>query len=579
MLTSSRVPGPAAATVCRVSDSRRHNGPILLTALTLLAAVGAPGAQPLGEADFIRMAAQRDQALGALLHDGDGVLIASQDFGPGIDGCANQPLTVPRLGEATRERLRREMAPAGLADGSSQAQAQAQYDAAMAAHHAEAARQRQAREAWMAAFRQVKPAYDREWEAAHQAHRRAMAAARTPAERQQLEREWQRQWDELRARHYGPLGPQPVVPEPPTPPVGVRDERAPLALPTVRAALLRIGLGLHDPLVPGAGPGGEGHWRDAAELRAWLTHVLPRIDAACPQARQLVLAMGFYEVMARRDGNPGPTLPQQMHVVKVDGQWRPEVLYPPTVGTKLDLLRSARPPATGNAPSTGPVLYWLEEAGHDHAFGRFFEARPSAWATLPGIEWRDRAHWTRFENEGDRQLIERGVGGSDLRRFEAARVVFAGAFEVLPQIALWDTYVSLLEAFEKTCAAELARQDPVERSVTVTETDPRTGVSRSGTTRRTLPRRHLAAFEEANTRYNTAMMRGGLGAVLSGGVGSLIGAEQTRLNRRDQRVHAAQRFLQHEGCASPAAGQLLENFQRAVLRQPSLQQERAGARR
>lgn len=554
--------------------SVRRRWPRWWRALALLPAAVALHAQPLSEADFVRMAGQRDPGLGLVLYESSDVLITSTDLAEGNAVCASQPLEIRGHSEATRALVRRLQPAAGPAPDTARVPVERVPDPA------EVQRQREARAAWDAAFKQIKPVYDREWEAAHQAHRRAMAAARTPAERKELERAWHSAWDAMRQRHFGALGPQPVVEQPPAPPVAAAAPAADprLVLPAVRLTLLRIGLGLHDPLVPAGEAAGQ-DWRDVPALRGWLARVTPKVEAACPQLEHLVIAVGPYEVIGHQTGRPGPMLPQQIHVLRIDGRWRAEVRYPDAAVTMAGLLRTARPAARGNEPQAGPVLYWLEQPGHDYAFGRFFEARPAAWAALPGIEWRDRQHWVRFEDEDRRMLIERGVGGEDMRRFDAARVVFAGAFEVLPQIALWDTYVSLLGAYEQTCAAELSRLDPVVRTVTITETDPRTGVSRSTVSRRTLPRRHVDAFEEANTKYNNAMMRGGLGAVLSGGVGAILGAEQARLDRRDQRTRAAQRFLQHEGCASPASRQLMENFLRAVLRQPSMQHERAGAQR
>lgn len=542
------------------NDTRtRHKGlslQLAMTAALTWAAVDAH-AQALPEAEFLRLAALRDQALGHVLHRTDGALFASLDFRPNTPGCTLRPEQLPNQTAGTRAIQKQQ----GL---------QAPDGSAEAAYHAEVARQREAHAAWHRAFRQVKPAYDREWEAAFQAHRRALGAARTRPEREQIERDWDRTWGELRARYFGPLGPEPVI-EQLQAPQGVRDADKPLVLPAVRVTLLRIGLGLQEPLVP------EGRdWHTSAPVQEWLGRLGPMLDAACPEVGHLVLMVGFYELMHRPAGGIPPSLlVQRIHFLKVDGRWQADQMTNLGPRTQADVLQPVLRAGVGNAPTVGLNLHWPDRDSHDQAFGRFFDSRPPAYRALPGVEWRERHYWDRFEDEDRRQLIERGVGDTwNLRRFEAARVVFAGIFDAVPrERAYYDTYLSLMAAYQQTCPAQLARQDPVEQVFSMTQEDPRSRTETMRTEdRRTVPRSHLSALQRAHTEYRRALV----GVGLSAGLGRNPGLMDAVAQESGQRQRAAQRFLLAEGCDSAAVRQLLDNYARAMTGQPSIQRALAG---
>ncbi|MBX3636253.1 MAG: hypothetical protein KF683_12860 [Rubrivivax sp.] len=547
---------PAIRTPPLHRDGRvRHKGLSLRVAMTAALACAAAEVRPqaLPEAEFLRLAALRDQALGHVLYRDDDVLFASLDLRPNVPGCTLRPEQLPNrtTGTSAIQKQQGLQAPAGSAE---------------AAYHAEIARQREARAAWHAAFRQVKPAYDREWEAAFQAHRRALGAARTQPERKQIESDWDRTVAELRARHFGPLGPEPVV-EQLQAPEGVRDADKPLVLPAVRVTLLRIGVGLQEPVVPV-----ERNWNTSAPVQDWLGRLGPLLDAACPEAGHLVLMVGFYELMHRPAGGvPPPLLVQRVHFLKVDGRWQADQMVNLGPRTQADALQPVLRAGAGNPSTVGSILHWPDRDSHDVAFGRFFDSRPPAYRALPGIEWRERHYWDRFEDEDRRQLMGRGAGDErNLRRFEAARVVFAGVFDAVPkERAYYDTYLGLLAAYQQTCPAQLARQEPVEQVFSMTQEDPR---SRAETMRiedrRTVPRSHLSALRHAHAEYRRALVGVGLAA----GMGRNPGLMDTVAQESGQRQRAAQRFLLAEGCDSAAVRQLMDNYARAMTGQPSIQQ-------
>lgn len=528
---------------------------------------------PLPPNRFAELAAQRDATAGELIYRTDREIVFLRSVDPSTgDACEQVRQTLPST-----------------------------YAAELAAYEARAANFEAERRAWNEQFQRLKPAYDRDRNLAEQELNRAEAAASSAAERSRLGVEYLTvTLPDLQRRHFGSIGlTGPTLGPRPRPPAGLQVDRP----RTVAFTLLARHRGLDDlpyrrleptdtnfdshvevvPVVfghptalsPRLGSKARPNQRDE-RLREGVVHpqevqrlietLAPHAEKRCRHADRFTIDLGFYDLLTMAQGGrwigSHPTM--RLEFARDQGRWRPlhqvilqsgsDYSLPRRPGEKMDeyMVRQRLFPLTkaqvilsnpANAAvdpipyaTSGKNLFWLDTPELDYAFCHAFRRDQINSNLRSRAVQRSADYWQKFSPRNTGEYTSKCP--EEQYRRDTLRVVFMGYFSHLQfSNYLESSAIAMMYDYSRTCRDKIEREPYTAYQRVLVET---TTSGLGGRTERTTPGPTWVVPKQYDAMYQRVKN---------------LGPAQFNYSE----------FFRVEGCESPAAHQLLQNFNHAVL--------------